>query len=576
MNLLSNPFNILGVTQRDNVTIISDMADEKSLFQDTKICNDAKNMLINPVNRIKAEINWLPGMSPTKIRTVFDYIEKISSEDIDIPSLRTIFNKHISIVYVNIEKTLLDSKNGLDKDCLYSIISDMANCINAIDEDNLCAEINNARKLSTIAPIRDLYTLREQLQDYKQDCISSILSSIDTLDSTEIVALVTELIDRATDTGQHAAPDLIYAVVDGYEARIKVFLNKEQTRLANKVKEILDLDFSNLDKKEVAHIADQYILELKRWDKFAQPIQLKCMSRGEYYDATHLGEAACQIAVKLFNNGYETEAEKFIHDLNDIFAEVSKITDILNEDLTTIYGICHDREQNKKKQQEDHDQWVKDIYFDDEIGFIFKDRLTLNENGVSWKHDFIKLEDITAIKFGVTANSCTKNGFLYCRTNTTWIYSIGIKSALNEFKIKFKTSTSTNGPFRSTEITEASLQYNKFTNCLWKAVGLRLLTKMIEELKDGKPIKFHNEHVVVYNDVIRLIKPHFFSADEYFYCNVADITFNISNGSLCINDPQHKTTVMLSLADDYNAHVLYVLLNLFKNSNASKLGDILN
>ena len=66
MDLLKNPFHILGATTRDDKHRIMDLAEERSLLSDADECMAARAVLTVPSKRISAEVTWLPGVDPER------------------------------------------------------------------------------------------------------------------------------------------------------------------------------------------------------------------------------------------------------------------------------------------------------------------------------------------------------------------------------------------------------------------------------------------------------------------------------------------------------------------------------
>ena len=64
MDILKNPFYILGATPRDDRHRIMDLAEERSLLSDADECMTAQSTLIHPRRRISAEVAWLLGVDP--------------------------------------------------------------------------------------------------------------------------------------------------------------------------------------------------------------------------------------------------------------------------------------------------------------------------------------------------------------------------------------------------------------------------------------------------------------------------------------------------------------------------------
>ena len=78
-----NPFYILGVSTRDNRQKIVEMAEEKSLEIDEELCQKAQSTLITPSKRVEAEIDWFPGISPSKIEKILFNLNSGNTEEID-------------------------------------------------------------------------------------------------------------------------------------------------------------------------------------------------------------------------------------------------------------------------------------------------------------------------------------------------------------------------------------------------------------------------------------------------------------------------------------------------------------
>ena len=70
--ILSNPFQILGLSSRDNRQRIVEAAEEKSLSLDGELCSKARTDLTNPRNRLAAEVAWLPGLSPRRAHQLIE------------------------------------------------------------------------------------------------------------------------------------------------------------------------------------------------------------------------------------------------------------------------------------------------------------------------------------------------------------------------------------------------------------------------------------------------------------------------------------------------------------------------
>jgi len=59
--------------------------------------------------------------------------------------------------------------------------------------------------------------------------------------------------------------------------------------------------------------------------------------------------------------------------------------------------------------------------------------------------------------------------------------------------------------------------YNTFIDKLWRAVGVRLLTEMLEALKDGRDLHFGD--ALLHDDGITLVRRKFLGSNEKVRCS---------------------------------------------------------
>lgn len=93
MDLLKNPFFLLGATIRDDRHKILELAEERSLLSDATECMQAQSTLTRPQNRISAEISWLPGVNPEHIESLLKQLDSPNQNllnIIDLPPLARI------------------------------------------------------------------------------------------------------------------------------------------------------------------------------------------------------------------------------------------------------------------------------------------------------------------------------------------------------------------------------------------------------------------------------------------------------------------------------------------------------
>ena len=78
VSLYKSPFYVLEISSRDDSEHIIDQVESLSLVKDPDECLNFQNQLLNLNTRLKHEIEWLPGVEPTKVMPL------IESDNVDL------------------------------------------------------------------------------------------------------------------------------------------------------------------------------------------------------------------------------------------------------------------------------------------------------------------------------------------------------------------------------------------------------------------------------------------------------------------------------------------------------------
>jgi hypothetical protein len=183
---------------------------------------------------------------------------------------------------------------------------------------------------------------------------------------------------------------------------------------------------------------------------------------------------------------------------------------------------------------------------------VFKDQLSISPEGVVWRGQRYSLDAITRVRWGGIRHST--NGI---PTGTT--YTIAFGDDRSEAVVGL----------RREEI------YSNFIERLWKAVGVRLLLKMLEVLKSGKEIEFGD--AFLRDDGITLERHKFIGANEMVRCGWHQVQVWTADGSFYVGAKDDKKTyVKLPYIDLPNTHILEHAIRLaFKKPGLRNLSGLL-
>lgn len=538
--LHQNPFWLLGATVRDDRRRIVELADEKSFIIDHDACQKARSDLTNPRNRLVAEMAWLPGVSPQKaveLAGLLLHDPTLIRAKSDLPRLANANLMAAAFEWIN--------ANDAPGDIAH-VIREMAKLVDHLSIIDILRDINEDRAISGFPEIKVQDQIEAELAERKRYFRNAVKDALNRLPPRSLVEAMTLAVDHATNGGQDHAPELIDELVDSYAVETQHFLQQEAENAHKLIKVIRDS--APAGENAVKPLIDKLEVVARNWDKVAQPIQLSAKARGIDHDqSSELAHSMRSLAIDLFNQ-YDMliQSRRITELLRELFAELPEVADRLDQDAETLEEIS----SNRKEAEAQRIKWEREITYQAEIGAIFKDTLSISPNGVSWKDRHYPLDSITRIRWGGVRHSV--NGV---PTGTSYTLAFGDN--------------------RSESIVELKREdiYLKFTSKLLQAIGIRLLSELIDSLKSGKEIRFGDS--VLRDDGITLPKHKIFGANELTRRAWHQVQTWSANGAFYIRaKDDEKIYTQLSYIDVPNAHILAHALSIaFEKPGMRKLSD---
>lgn len=540
--LHQSPFSVLGVTTRDNRKRIVELAEERSLELDHDVCQKARSDLTNPRTRLSVEIGWLPGVSPRKASQLVENLVNdpmAIRQESGLPTLA-----HLNLLAAAFEA--VDGKH--DADDLAEFIMEAAYLAEDLTPEEVLRDINEDRAVSGFPEVRALDQIEAELTERKRYYRGAIKEAINRLPPMTLIQVMTETVDGVTSGGEDHAPGLIDDLVDSYEVETHGILQKEAENVHKLIKAARD--HAGSGEAAVKPYVDKLDAVARNWDKIAQPIQLSSKARGIDHEASR--ELAYEIrglAIELFNkHDMLVQSQRLTGLIQEIFSEVPEIADRVEEDADALADIFQQRKQAASRQ----DEWAREITYRAEIGVMFKDTLSISPQGLSWKGQNFPLDSITRVRWGGVSHSV--NGV---PTGTTYTIAFGNRN--------------------SEAVVELKKQdiYNTFIDKLWRAVGVRLLTEMLEALKDGRDLHFGD--ALLHDDGITLVRRKFLGSNEKVRCSWGQVHVWSADGSFCIGAKNDKkVNAGISYIHGANTHVLEQAIRMgFKKPGMRRLSDVL-
>ena len=547
MELVQNPFFMLEATMRDERRRILELAEKKTLLSDESSVREAAATLTNPRKRLAAEVGWLPGLGPARIVEALAVLEANPADLRKQRSLPVLARANL------LADGLVRSLEVLSLDDVAQWIVELAKVHEELDVEQTAMLLNEERSVAGFPEISDLQYVDSELQARRQYFRHAIKGALDRLPAASLVKVVTLAVDQATDNGSVHAPILIDDLVDSFEVEAQDFFEKETKNIVTLVQGVRNATENEKSETSVDCLVTKLEKVVKNWDTVAQPIQISTRSRGLRHDLSH--EVAGEIrglAVELFNKHGLLDLSKRLTALQqEVFAEVERVVEQSEEDASALDEIAEQRAQFLAEMEAQVESWKSEITYEADIGLVFKDKLRISPEGVQWKGTKLSLEEITRVWWGGTEHSV--NGI-----PTGMTYNIFVGGAWVGIRINL----------RKKQV------YSEFIDRLWKTAGVRLLTEMLEGLKEGKRYRFGTAVISDYG--VELERRHLFAANERVPCKWTDLVIGNGAGTFYVaKKDEKKVAVELPYQEIDNVHILEAAMRVFWKKASPRLSDLL-
>jgi hypothetical protein len=534
-----NAFYILGATARDNRLRIVELAEEQSLELDHDVCQKARSDLTNPRTRLAAEMAWLPGVSPKK---AVHLARQILEDPMSVRSKSRI----PPLARANLMAAAFEAVDTNDEaEDIAAFIREMAHLVDEIAIENVLRDINEDRAVSGFPSAKVGDQAENELAERKRYFRSAVRNALDRLPSALLVEAVTCVVDTLTAGGTQHAPEFVDELVDScYEVETHQFLEDEAENIYKLIKAAWDS--ANSGEAAVKLVIDKLESVVRNWDNVAQPIQLSAQARGlDHGPSNEVANYIRSLGVDLFNqHDMLAQSKRTVGLLQELFSELPDFAVRADEDAKALEDISRDRESH-------YDEWAGEITYHADIGMAFKNTLSISPTGISWKEKHYPLNTVTTLRWGGVRHSI--NGI---PTGTTYTIAFGDDRSEAVVQLKRKKV------------------YSTFVEKLWRAVGSRILTELIQALKSGQEIWFGKASVR--DDGVTLIENRFFRKKPV---HVPWYQTQIwpEDGALCIAAKEDsRVRVKLSYIYTPNVHILeQVIRSALSKPGMRLLSDVL-
>ena len=331
MDLLKNPFHILGATTRDHRHRIIELAEERSLLGDANECAESRSILITPSRRISAEVAWLPGVDPTLYDEILRHLDSPDQIFFNI-------NRLTHIARANLLVSGLSRLPNLQSSNLVEWILTIAQASETTNLETVCAILNEDRRASGFPEITDLSAIDDEIRKQRRYYSQTVTSVLENLPINARARVMILLLETSTSNGRHQCPILIKDLIPAYELGVQDSLEQQEKIIeAQDAKLRAMADAKNLN-TTLTPIVDQLLESVREWDVLAQPIQLSQRSTGQRHNASfEMARHFRKLAADLFHEYSKSDfSRKILNTLKGVFSEVPEISEQIAEDTRAL------------------------------------------------------------------------------------------------------------------------------------------------------------------------------------------------------------------------------------------------
>jgi hypothetical protein len=337
MLLNENPFFILGASSRDTRQRIVELAEEKSLHLDQATCSRCSSELINPRQRLAAEVAWLPGCASSQ---AIDLLGKaINWRGGPLPALPS------PLATANLHMTAL-AFGPVRGSQLGEVLLELAGTWERIDSLEVRALLNEDRAVAGFSPVENTAEVQTAVEARFAVCRTVLAGVLRRLPKPELTEVLTQALEKGTAKGSKHGPALLHSITDALSLDLQPELDSKKTTVESAMAKVLAAG------SQGEHVALDTALgrlegAIRHWDWFAQPLQLSAQARGQDHGPSReLASSIRALAIELHNQHSQTEAAQRITEMiHESFVELPRIAEVIKSDLAQLDALIGHREK---------------------------------------------------------------------------------------------------------------------------------------------------------------------------------------------------------------------------------------
>jgi hypothetical protein len=471
MDLLGNPFYRIHARAHHNRTKLLELADTCGLVGDPEDSSHALSDLTNPRKRLAAEVAWFPGVSSSQIDIL---LSMLKSPPQLLSSTRTLPPQGMAranLLAAGLKR--LEKDDGTPSSVAVWIM-EISLAFENTDPETLTMLVNEERVVSGFPEVTDLSAVRGEINERRRYFRSVITSVLNEMKDREHLETIMKVVRSSTEDGAKQAPEVVFDMVDLYEVESKALIAKQEHGLQFLMAHIRDAAERNQSDSDIANLIGGILTDFRGWRQVTEPTHICARVRGLKSSRDLLMNNASDLEVCLASIGKSNLASALMEGLRKIFADDWDFLERYDEadasgtaqgDAVAVSAEPAAVESSARRAEEPGR--LEEIVFDSDVELILREKMKISSEWIEWQGRRWDLASITRMRWGRIPDAS------------------GDAHSVTSYRIFW----GDNAGFASLDFINGRT-YEKLVRGLWRAVGLKLLYKILTFLKEGSSYHF--------------------------------------------------------------------------------------
>ena len=227
MKLSENPFCILGVSIRDSKQVIDEKADDRCFDEPEReeIFEKAKGILLNPQQRLQAELGWFPDVQPQEEQRLLAAATK----------QQTIYMSGMNKLAAMNQKLIgMKQKVQLANDIVY-----LDNAYREMDMAQLLAWVNKSRSVSGFPAVQGVEPIEAVWHEVRNNLREQLQEAVDNMAASQYTEIALE-VSQAVLRQQGKYGGIVQDFMDGYRLSVEQQLDEWEEHTLQLFDKVLD------------------------------------------------------------------------------------------------------------------------------------------------------------------------------------------------------------------------------------------------------------------------------------------------------------------------------------------------